>query len=476
MIRLAAVALALAPLAHSQLPVKIDVKPLIANVGLGERARISITLLDAGHKPAPAPRDWVIPLYARLPSGEVQELGEAVLQAGQATAEVRLPPATAEGFLYIWARHPELRLGGEFLRVRRPMEKPQVRAREPMPPAVKTPAPTEPRILRIPVPEMPTIARPEVKIPPKPLPTPPKVVAPRTPAVQPRHVLALRYSPQRAFLANGKDPATVHAFVLPLEGSALPGFRINLFDSSGTMLPRPLVIPPGEEIGSAVLTSSHAGEIRVEYLSATPPLDVEGDKVLNIVFEPPITRLEVLGSPPRVSLLESADVLVRLLDEEGTPTATDRPRNITLALESGRGEIETADLTIEAGSADGRTALRPAWWGGFTISASTPNLMSATGMVHVDPPLAILSISLLGGIIGGFLFFFKHGRMEKWRIPLGALTGIVLYWACLYLGIAAIPQAVVLNPLSAFVISVLGGWLGTEVFEPLLKRLGIARS
>ena len=35
-------------------------------------------------------------------------------------------------------------------------------------------------------------------------------------------------------------------------------------------------------------------------------------------------------------------------------------------------------------------------------------------------------------------------------------------------------SARILNPMSVFVISVVGGWLGTGVFEPILKRLGYA--
>ena len=66
----------------------------------------------------------------------------------------------------------------------------------------------------------------------------------------------------------------------------------------------------------------------------------------------------------------------------------------------------------------------------------------------------------------------KRRKSRLWRVPLGALTGFILLWACLFLGLGVLPRAVTLNPMSVFVISVVGGWLGTGVFEPILKRLG----
>ena len=38
--------------------------------------------------------------------------------SGMSSLRVELPPAKTEGFLYIWAKQPELRLGGTYLRVK----------------------------------------------------------------------------------------------------------------------------------------------------------------------------------------------------------------------------------------------------------------------------------------------------------------------------------------------------------------------
>jgi hypothetical protein len=218
------------------------------------------------------------------------------------------------------------------------------------------------------------------------------------------------------------------------------------------------------------------GEVKVEYLGARPATRVEGDPVLAIHFDPPITGLEFRADPQRISLVDSCDLTVRLVNEVGRPVATLEPRKVSLALESGRGVIQTKDITIGKGNANGRSSFTPTWWGPMTVVASTPNMLTKQATVQVTPPLGLLSATLLGGLTGGYLFFLRYRRSKKWRIPVGAVTGMVLYWALLLLGLTALPRVAVLNPITAFVIAVLGGWLGLEVFEPILQKLGLARA
>jgi hypothetical protein len=58
-----------------------------------------------------------------------------------------------------------------------------------------------------------------------------------------------------------------------------------------------------------------------------------------------------------------------------------------------------------------------------------------------------------------------------WRAAIGLVTGFVLYWAVIFSVLNVIPRFIALNPLSAFALSTLGGWLGTEVFNQILKLL-----
>ena len=268
----------------------------------------------------------------------------------------------------------------------------------------------------------------------------------------------------------------MHAFVMAREDAPLPGFRLQLFDTSGTLRPVPLVIPPGAEEGVATLTSTHAGDIKVEYLGSAPRVELEGEKIMTVSFEPPIVGVELKPSPARLTLVDTCDLVSQFVDEGGRPLATKGPRKISLALLDGRGDLSAKDFAVDPGNSGGRVTFTPVWWGPATVSASTPNLLTVTATLQVDPPFALLGISLVGGLLGGYVFMLRRRGSKWWRIPLGALTGVILFWAFLFLGLSVLPRAAILNPLSVFVISVLGGWLGTGVFDPVLKRFGLGAS
>jgi hypothetical protein len=477
-------------------PVKLQVDLSTKSVSVGERANMNVHLVDGDNRPVPAPKDFKVEIIVRLPSNATETLASAILKAGQSSMQVELPPAKTEGWLYIWAKQPELRLGGTFMRVKPPTRSQPGGARPPR--AATPPLAESPRAQRLPEPGTQTTRRvlvraipvaklgqmkaeipkpaasvaAAVEVPLPPPPNPASSAPPAKAASASSYLLALRFSPQRAFLANGKDPVTVHAFVMPKGDAPLPGFRVHLFDGTGTMEPVPLVIPPGGEEGTATLRSDHEGQVKVEYLGATPAVDLDGDKVMTISFEPPIVGFELQPSPPRISLVDTCDLVLRLIDDQGRPIATKARRTVSLALAAGRGEFSAREVSIEPDSSSARATFTPVWWGPVTVTASTPNLVNVNASLEVVPPLALLGFSLAGGLLGGYVFMLKRRQSKLWRVPLGALTGVILLWACLFLGISVLPRAAILNPMSVFVISVVGGWLGTGVFEPILKLLG----
>ena len=132
------------------------------------------------------------------------------------------------------------------------------------------------------------------------------------------------------------------------------------------------------------------------------------------------------------------------------------------------------ELTIEPGKFEARTTFLPTWRGKVDISASTPNLPITTFPLTVTLPVLTLVLTAVGGLAGGLIAFWTGKDSKWWRIAIGFITGFVLYWAFVFGVLTVLPRAAVLNPLSAFVLSTLGGWLGTEVFTQILKRFGLA--
>jgi hypothetical protein len=424
----ACVLLSATSLAVAQIPVKLDVEASWHVMQAGAQVPVRIRMLDSANRPVKAPRRFEILLQARLASGEVKPLRTVELATGQLEKEVTIAPP-GNGMVYIWAKNSELLPGGEFVSVAAPPG--------PAKPSGALPAPTPAPFAR----EIPR--------------------------------LALRFSPDRRFLADGKDAATVQAFLLTGPANVSGDIRLNVFDSSGTMQPAPLTIPKGQDSGRAKLTYTNPGAVTVEFLGSTPPAAIEGDKKLQIQFMPPIARAALEASPPAISLVDTADLVVRLTDEQGRPVASDAARHVAFAIQSGRGSITRKELDIPAGQFEARSTFEPAWLGQTSILAATPNLLTATAPVQVSAPTGLLLFSLAGGLAGGYLSYLKRKRSGQRRIAIGIVTGFIFYWACLFVGLAAVGRGIVVNPLSAFALSTLGGWMQTEVFSMLKSRVKV---
>ncbi len=418
---------------------KLVIQAVTQSVRAGEEFEIEVALRDANDQAVPAAKDMLVEINARTASDSVVTMAEVTINAGSSSQKLRISLPEA-GLIYVWARHDELLTGGIDFLVKKP------------------------------------IAKPDTLLPSEEVP-PPVMVTPRAPVeplTQPRPIITLRYSPQRRFLADGKDHALIQAFLLNTDEVPETEIRLRLFNSAGEMTPPPpLVIQPGVDVGTSILTSNKIQAVKVELLSTTPAAELQGQKEFNISFAPPITQIDLRASPPLITLVDKAELLVRLLDKDDNPVATDVPRLISLAIDTGRGEIESKELTIAPDKFEARTAFLPTWRGKVVISASTPNLPITTFPLTVTVPLLTLILTAVGGLVGGVIAFWTGKGSKWWRIAIGLITGFVLYWAFVFGVLTVLPRTVVLNPLSAFVLSTFGGWLGTEVFTQILKRFGL---
>jgi hypothetical protein len=436
-------------------PVKLVVKTDMKSYTIGAKAAIEIIIQDANNKPLKAAKNYIIEIELRTSATrQLKKKMQDTISVGEAAAKFQLPLAEA-GVFEIRAGHlakiPELLPGDTVILVRRALkslQKPK--------PGAWLPG-FEVRFAGAGMMASPSL---------------PQLVSEPGQGT----FLLLKSSPQRTLLADGKDAATIHVFYYNEEEGIAPNdIKVRLFNSSGKLEPSPpLIIPKGEDYSQATLTSDKTGTVIVEYVGSVPNVPPPAETRLQIQFGPPITQLNLNASPPTITLVDQSDLIVRLLDEKMTPIATDTSRLVSFAIEKGRGEIEKKELEIAAGRFEERTAFLPTWIGTVEVSASTPDLQPATVTLQVTPPLMPLSLSALGGLVGGLIAFWVGQNSKWWRIAIGLITGFVLYWAFIFGVLNFVPRAIVLNPLSAFALSTLGGWLGTEVFVQILKRFGLS--
>lgn len=417
---------------------KMKIETSGKNFRANEPVEIRVTCLDSDNRIAAVKHDYPVQILAHLPSGKV-DTTIVTIPSGQAAQTLSMK-FSESGIVHLQARHDRLLTGETFLRLKSGDKGRGAAPREEETLGLSTRAPI------------------------------------RALSSAGTQLLTLRYSPQRTILADGKDQATIQAFVLSNEDSNASEIRVRLFNSGGAMTPQPLVIPAGQDMGAAVITSQDAQSVTVEYVSAAPPAQLQGETRIQITFGPPVTQLELDASPPVITLVDKSDLIIKLLDSEGRPVATDVPRKVSFTITAGRGDIETKELTIAAGGFEARTSFRPTWRGKVNISAATPNLQTAEESVNVTLPVLVLILSALGAAAGGLIAYWLEKERQWWRIALGLVTGFVFYWAFVFGVLPLLAREIVLNPLSAFALSVIGGWLGTEVFSMILKRLGLIKT
>lgn len=436
-------------------PVKLKVAVNARALVAGQTLNVHIALLDAADRQTVAPKPFVVQLQLRTPAGTVVPLRSATIAAGQAVVDVSTPLRDA-GLVYVWARNAELLPGGQFVNVRRPPASPGPVRGSATPTTAPGIPPPAPAVERAPA-SVDSAIDADVEVMAR-----KKASQDQAPGTSLE--ITLRYSPQRDLLADGSDPAEVEAFLVGDVSTAPADIRLTLFDSTNSLNPTPLVIRAGQAAGRSTITSSQPGAVTVEFLGSSPRVEFQGGKTLSVRFVPPISKVSLQASPPRISLVDTAVLLVSLADASGRSWVTGASRPVSLILTSGRGQISRQDLEIPAGQFEASARFVPEWPGTVNVAAVTPNLLTVSVPLSVTWPLALLFCSALGGAIGGFLSKRTRKRDDNWRVPTGLFTGFLFYWACIFLGLRAVLGPAVLNPLSALAVSAVGGWLQTEVF------------
>ena len=437
-------------------PVKLVVEARGKDVRVGETTSVLIILQDAGNHPTAAPKDMPVDIEVHTPNTAVTRL-RTTIEAGQSSKQVTFP-VTGSGIVEIRAKEPELLDGGTFVNVR-----PQ--ARHPYPPAPIGPLPRAPGNSALPLRYRDIhslVART------------PEAAQPESASLGIKPILTLRYAPHRAFLADGKDTATVSAFLVGDDPFTPTNVSIRLFNDRGQMNPKPpLLIRKGELTANAVLTSEEVGTVEVEYLGANLPVELQGDRKLSIPFSPAIAELNLTASLPTISLLEESDIVARCQDASKRPVTTDTNRTVSLTIDRGRGILQDKEVVILKGHSEGRTTFLPTGLGSVLLSAYTPGLLAQSKEIRVTMPLMLVSASALGALAGGLLAFLTDKNRSRWRILIGLITGFLLYLAAAFLDILPALHLGAFHPFAVFLVSAIGGWLGTGIFGLLTKRLGV---
>jgi hypothetical protein len=456
--------------AQERLPVKLEIVPSAHAVDVGTGVTLDVILRAADNRIAAAPKALSVQLQVNAPSGPLT-LPNIVISEGQRATQIQLQ-VTAPGMWAVRARNSELLEGGTVIYAK-PALRSDLRGSESQlgqtdslsapPPPFAVAAGDDQAVQTRGIDDLMTASR-------APAETEVAVAAPTATAGAATTVL-LATSPDRRLLADSQDAATIYAFLRT--GAASEDIRIQFVASLGTISPNPLIIKKGDFAAEAKLVADRVGRARIRYVAEQPEVTIEGSPDLSVDFAPPITQLQLRASPPVVSLLDTPQIVVELQDAEGRAVATDEPRRISLYLEKGNGEIAPVELEVAKDQATGRAGFTPWWMGTTTVAAVTPAILTKSTTLRVTLPTLLIALTAIGGLIGGVMAFWTK-RTRWWRIVIGSVTGFVLYWALIFGLLQSIPRAAALNPLSAFAVAIIGGYIGPQLLGVLAQKFGVA--
>jgi hypothetical protein len=507
----------------SGVPTKIEVTGASYSGSQQQGVEARVQLLDPSNRPAVAKKDFEVELASRAENGTIEK-SKIVIKQGATSATARLP-IKSSGLVEVTASNPHLAEGGTIVDVGAiPIKEPTGNASptpepsatlapSPSPPGPSVtsgtvPAPSEHRAFTLREHALSTGAASAtggselewrrgtgerrrltsaLRASPSPdslarsLPATPTISEPisrSSPSAESdlanwNPVLKLRYSPNRPLRADEKDPATIWA--------SLPGdparvdMSIYIMSDLGPLTPDPIKIPKGERLGQGQLIANHPGAVQVWYEYSSPTATMR-DPPLTINFSHPVWAPKLVPIAPRVGLFEPIEVAVELTSYRDISVPSDTERQVNLSIGSGNGELSPTQVIFKPNESRVITKFIPTWPGAVRLIATSPYLPQVSGDLTVTMPYVLLMLCAAGSLTGALLAFWTEKPAASWqRIPIGLITGFILYWAFLFgvVHVPNFPHAYVVNPFSAFILAVFGGWGGTKVIALVLKQLGL---
>jgi len=446
-------------------PTNLVVKAVRKDVPVGQSALFEISLVNSDYQPAQAVKNLPVTVEVVSPTGATENK-QLTIKEGEQLVRYELP-LPAGGTFEVRAQNRELLSGADLVFAKPPS--PEATAAPSASPTLRGPA----TIRALPR----TGAARSLASAASAYSAPPSVATSATEPTPHKLLLNLRYSPQRPFLANGKDVANI--FVRVLGDTPERDTQVFLFNSDGSMAPKPLIIPKGRPFGEAQLTSEEVGKVQLEYWWSDGWVEINGNPSLAIEFAPPIVQFKAMASPPVISLLDEAQLVIQLADKNGTPLATNTDRKVTFRINEGSGAFSDYEVTIPAGASEVRTKFLPTQRGRVLVTASSDNMSDQHIALMVNWPGLLLLLAAIGGLVGGALAYgVVHRKDPVLYIAGGVVTGCLLLWCVIYGLVPRFPLArsTALNPIGAICVAIVGGWIGTEIFTPILRWMGLSKA
>jgi hypothetical protein len=449
-------------------PAKVRLKMLTQDVVAGTNPRFEITLLNASNQPVAATSDLDCEISVHFASGKSASQTISIKQ-GQASTESAFP-ARETGLTAIVARPSSSAIRPEKVQV------------------IVRPAPkSHTKQLHHGASAFPVVwdhadfsTRPKERssslFKPASFVSPLEGLNPALPQPQAAassvSILHISLSdPNGNYRANGKDAAVISVvFESPDLSPARGDIHVWFHWTNGSLSPpQPLVIKKGAFSSDAQLTSVWPGDVRLTFVSSTPPYQAQGDTDSTIHFIPPGAALV---GPDKLSLVDSTPIMIVFYDAQQNPISPGKDWAVTLHSSNSRLHFAPQSFDVQASSPVGSSSLFPVSWGNDTVEAVVADYTIQPLRIAISGWL-VVGLCLGGGVAGGLAAYNKFKDSWMWRVFIGVLGGAVLCWLYVYLALPNVNANVAHNTFSVLFVALIGGYLGTTALDLAAKQLGL---
>jgi hypothetical protein len=437
-------------------PFRVDVEPAQQGVRPGSSATLKLVLRNANNDAVNATEKMTLEVTATSPSQEAQKQ-TIELAPGAGSGEITISPKEAGLWkLDVRDSNNHIKSGTNYLLVSEPQAKKKRRRSRP----VAKP----PQGARMVAPRLMLAAYTMPYSPPQ---DPPSGSGQQSTVDD---GILLRVSGEDGVRADGTSAARVSVF---LTSPQTTDVRVWLAVTQGQLSAPMLTIKAGDVSGEIQWTSTTVGQGKVSISNASPKIAGQEKAGATVDFVDPIVAIAFVQPISKMNIVELATVAVRLVDRDGSPVKPHSSLPFSFRVNSAHVRLKPEFAQTRPGEFDFSTLVSPTAFGNFTIEAAVAGYKPINEPIQVTG-LWLLALCALGGALGGLVKYFDRNKEKGLlaSVVSGMVVALPATWLYVWVGLPNISTTILHNQLSAFMVAIIAGVLGSGSLKFAAQKAG----
>lgn len=444
-------------------PFRVDVEPAQQGVKPGSPATLKLVLRNADNETVNATERMTLEVTATSPSREKQKQ-TIELAPGASSGEVTLSPKEAGLWkLDVRESNNHIKNGSNYLLVSQPTQqsphskKGSKRSR----PVAKPPDGAFVFLPRL------VLA---AYTPPYDPPQDPPSGSGQQPAADSGILLAVSGEGGGQVRADGVSAARVTVF---LTSPQTTDVHVWLAVNQGQLSAPMLTIRAGDVSGELKWTSTTVGQGKVSVNNARPRIAGQDEASATVEFVDPIVAIAFVQPISKINIVELGTIAVRFVDRNANPVTPHASFPYSFRANSTHVRLKPESDQTKPGDIDFSTSVSPTAFGNITIEAAVPGYQPIQQSIEVRG-LLLLFLCALGGALGGLVKYFDRNREKGLTASVvsGMVVGLPATWLYVWVGLPNISTTILHNQLSAFMVAIIAGVLGSGSLKFAAQKAG----